>query len=65
MRWLLCLFALTAGPLGCGKYDPCNEGNCGEPCRFCDPDDSDCQEPPGEKVCNRNRVCVSALPVDC
>ena len=54
---LLSLLGLT---LSCGTYDPCEDRSCGQSCQVCDPDDSECTEPPGAKFCNDRGVCATS-----
>lgn len=60
----LLVLALISSP-ACGGYDPCADKDCGDPCQICEEGDSDCREPPGEKVCNRNDICTTASPPLC
>ncbi len=40
-------------------YDPCGDKNCGETCRVCPPDDSDCVETGVVKACDAIGECVA------
>lgn len=61
----LALIAALGLAGSCGGYDPCGDKNCGDQCTLCDPDDSDCVESAGFKVCNGNAVCTAAAPAIC
>ena len=64
MTRLLLALALSAS-MGCSGYDPCDDKECGDACRLCDPDDADCIETGEFKVCNSELICTNAVPALC
>lgn len=48
-----------SGDSSAPAYDPCAGKACGEQCKLCAPDDTDCMETMEVKACDAEGACVS------